>query len=266
MANNLQVLEPWNYEKSVETTKGLVSAYKKVSLDLVRELHAARQALSNAGYRTDKNRIAGTSNADLVSNETRLQPISTIKTFEDYLSEIGIAKATAFRWLALYIPSEDRLLTVEEAKERIEQRYQELRRQVVSHIGNDKWRPDGWVQAFESRYRKELHEADLSRIAMADEFDTTYIDDGGQIWLFDQPYLETLAERIGSYNADPRTYMRLCKTYEQETTKDVAIQKQVSIFQLTKAALEDVSEAARPEVARFVAELLIRDAAGTLKY
>lgn len=248
MANNLQVLEPWKYEKSVETTKALVSTFRKVSLDLVRELYSARQALEPR------------------SRSAIGQFCPMAKTWQDFCGDIGLSKRTANYWLSLYIPDEDRLLTVEEAKERIEQRYQELRRQVVSHIGNDKWRPDGWVQAFESRYRKELHEADLSRIAMADEFDTTYIDDGGQIWLFDQPYLETLAERIGSYNADPRTYMRLCKTYEQETTKDVAIQKQVSIFQLTKAALEDVSEAARPEVARFVAELLIRDAAGTLKY
>lgn len=260
MVNNLKVLEPWNYDKSVETSKTLVSAYKKVSLDLVRELYAAHEALSNQGYRTDKNRIPDALNADLVTNVTRLH------TFEEYLDEIGLNKMTASRWLALYIPSEDRLLTVEEAKERIETRYRELRRQVVSHIGDDSWRPDGWIQAFENRYRKELHEADLNRIAMADSFDTTYIDAGGQSWLFDQPYLETLAERIGSYNADPRTYMRLCKTYEKETTKDVAIQKQVSIFQLTKAALEDVSEAARPEVTRFVAELLMRDAAGTLKY
>lgn len=248
MANNLQVLEPWNYDKSVETSKTLVSAYKKVSLDLVRELFYAKQALEPQGRSA-----VGTF-------------VPTVKSWENYCEEIGLVKRTADRWLALYIPSEDRLLTVEEAKERIETRYQELRRQVVSHIGDDSWRPDGWIQAFENRYRKELHEADLNRIAMADSFDTTYIDAGGQIWLFDQPYLETLAERIGSYNADPRTYMRLCKTYEKETTKDVAIQKQVSIFQLTKAALEDVSEAARPEVTRFVAELLMRDAAGTLKY
>lgn len=32
--------------------------------------------------------------------------------------------------------------------------------------------------------------------------------------------------------------MRLCKAYEKDTTKVVPIQKQVSIFQLTKAALD----------------------------
>ena len=165
MANNLQVLELWNYEKSVETTKTLVSAYKKVSLDLVRELYAAHEALSNPGYRTDRNRIPDTSNADLVTNVTRLH------TFEEYLSEIGINKMTASRWLALYIPSEDRLLTVEEAKERLEARYQELRQLVVSHVGNDSWRPEGWVQAFENRYRKELREMKLAQIAEADSFD-----------------------------------------------------------------------------------------------
>ncbi len=258
MANGLKVLEPWNYEKSVEAGKALISAFRKVSLDLVRELYVAHEALSCQGYRSDKNRILDASNADFVPNGTRLQ------TFEGYCEDIGLSRKTAYNWLALYIPEEDRLLTVEEAKERIEARYQELRQLVVEHIGDSSWRPEGWIKAFETRYQKELRAAELERIAMADEFDN-YIDEGGQIWLFDQPYLETLAERIGSYNADPRTYMRLCTTYEKDACRDVDIRKQVSVFQLTKAALEDISEAARPEVTRFVAELLLKDAAGVLE-
>lgn len=247
MANDLQVLETWNYEKSVETTKALVSTFRKVSLDLVRELYIARQALEPRG-RT----ASGTF-------------VPMVKSWEQYCNDIGLIKRTADRWLALYIPEEDRLLTAEEANELLEQRYQELRKLVVEHIGDSSWRPEGWIKAFETRYQKELRSAELERIAMADEFDN-YIDEGGQIWLFDQPYLETLAERIGSYNADPRTYMRLCTTYEKDACRDVDIRKQVSIFQLTKAALEDISDAARPEVTRFVAELLMRDAAGTLTY
>lgn len=249
MANDLQVLEPWNYQKSVETAKSLVKSFRKIGLDLVRELYAAHEALSNPGFRSD-----------LGTNVPRLIP----QTWEQYCDDIGLVKRTADRWLALYIPQEDRLLTVEEAKDLLEQRYRELRKLVVEHIGDSSWRPEGWIKAFETRYQKELHEAELNRIALADRFDQ-YIDEGGQIWLFDQPYLETLAERIGSYNADPRTFMRLCKAYEKDTSKVVPIQKQVSIFQLTKAALEDISDAARPEVTRFVAELLLKDAAGVLE-
>ena len=260
MANNLQVIEPWNYERSVETSKALVTAFRKISLDLVRELYAAHEALSCQGFRSDKNRISDTPNADFSSNEPKLVP----QTWEGYCEAVGLPLATAKRWLALYVPEEDRLLTVEEAKERIEQRYQELRQLVVEHIGDPSWRPEGWIRPFENRYQKELHDAQLERIAMADSFDN-YIDEGGQIWLFDQPYLETLAERISSYNADPRTYKRLCETYERESCRDVNIRKQVSIFQLAKAALEDISDAARPEVTRFVAELLLKDAAGTLE-
>lgn len=249
MANDLQVLEPWNYQKSVETAKSLVKSFRKIGLDLVRELYAAHEALSNPGFRSD-----------LGTNVPRLNP----QTWEQYCDDIGLVKRTADRWLALYIPQEDRLLTVEEAKDLLEQRYKELRQLVVEHIGDPSWRPEGWIKAFETRYQKELRAAELERIARADEFDN-YIDEGGQIWLFDQPYLETLAERIGSYNADPRTYMRLCTTYEKDACRDVDIRKQVSVFQLTKAALEDISEAARPEVTRFVAELLLKDAAGVLE-
>lgn len=246
MANELQVVKPWNYEKSVENAKGLVSAFRKVSLDLVRELFYAKKALE-----PQSRSAVGTF-------------VPTVKSWENYCNEIGLVKRTADRWLAFYIPEEDRLLTVEEAKDRIEARYQELRQLVVEHIGDPSWRPEGWIRPFENRYQKELHEAELARIAMANSFDN-YIDEGGQIWLFDQPYLETLAERISSYNADPRTYKRLCETYEKDSCRDVNIRKQVSIFQLAKAALEDISDAARPEVTRFVAELLIRDASGTLE-
>lgn len=262
MAKELQVLEPWSYEKSVETSRVLVKAFRKVSLDLVKELHAAREALSNSGFRTDmkaKNRIPDASNADLLPFGSRLH------TFKDYLSDIGLSETTAFRWLALYVPEENRLLTPEEMKQRIEARYQELKSELVSHIGDPSWRPEGWIKAFEARYQKELRDYKLDVIAQATSFDE-YMDEGGQFWLFDQPYLETLSERISSYNTDLVAYQKLCTRYKKDARQDVDIRKQVSIFQLTKAALEDVSELARPEVARFVAELLIKDAAGTLTY
>lgn len=265
MAKELQVLEPWSYEKSVETSRVLVKAFRKVSLDLVRELHAAREALSNSGFRMDlkvKNRIPGASNADLGQNCPRFTPI---KTWEGYCNDIGLSKRTANSWLALYVPDEDRLLSPEEMKERIEARYQELKSELVSHIGDPSWRPEGWIKAFEARYQKELRDYKLDVIAQATSFDE-YMDEGGQFWLFDQPYLETLSERISSYNTDLVAYQKLCTRYKKDARQDVDIRKQVSIFQLTKAALEDVSELARPEVARFVAELLIKDAAGTLTY
>ncbi len=255
---DLQLVEPWNYEKSVENTKALVSTFKKVSLDLVKELYSAREALSAQGFRTDKICILDSQNADFVSNGTRLH------SFEDYLNDIGLAKRTAYNWLALYVPEEERLLTTDEMKERIEARYQELKSELVSHIGDPSWRPEGWIKAFEARYQKELRDYKLDVIAQANSFD--YVDEGGQFWLFDQPYLETLSERISSYNTDLVAYQKLCTKYKKDARQDVDIRKQVSIFQLTKAALEDISELARPEVTRFVAELLIKDAAGTLTY
>lgn len=242
----LQVIEPWNYEKSVETSKVLVSTFKKVSLDLVKELYSARMALEPQGRSA-----VGTF-------------VPTVQTWEGYCEDIGLEKRTANRWLALYVPEEERLLTTEEMKERIEERYQELKSELVSHIGDPSWRPEGWIKAFEARYQKELRDYKLDVIAQANSFD--YVDEGGQFWLFDQPYLETLSERISSYNTDLVAYQKLCTKYKKDARQDVDIRKQVSIFQLTKAALEDISELARPEVARFVAELLIKDAAGTLTY
>lgn len=121
MENELKVLEPWNYEKSVERTKCLVSTFRKVSLDLVRELYVARHALE-----PQERSAVG-------------QFCPAVKTWQEYRDEIGLSKRTANSWLALYLPDQDRLLTVEEAKELLEQRYQELRQLVVEHIGDSSW-------------------------------------------------------------------------------------------------------------------------------
>ncbi len=258
MSKGLQLVEPWNYEKSVEITKSLVSTFKKISLHLVKELYSAREALSAQGFRTDKICILDSQNADLG------QDCPKFYTWEGYCNDIGLSKRTANSWLALYVPEEQRLLTSDEMKDRIEERYQELKGELVSHIGDPSWRPEGWIKAFEARYQKELRDQKLDMIAQANSFD--YVDEGGQFWLFDQPYLETLSERISSYNTDLIAYKKLCTKYQKDARADVDIRKQVSIFQLTKAALEDISELARPEVTRFVAELLIKDAAGTLTY
>jgi len=114
MPKNKEIIpanKPWTYEESVETARPLVAMYKKVSLDLVRELYAAREALSNSGFRTDRtlsNSGLGSNSEvkNLVTNVTRSQ------TFKDFLNDIGLPKATAYSWLALYSPQEDKLYTL----------------------------------------------------------------------------------------------------------------------------------------------------------
>jgi hypothetical protein len=79
----------------------MVVRWRYVTLELVAELYQAREALSHPGKRSD-----------LVTDDTRLQ------TWSQYLTDVGLHRMTAHRWLERYLPEEQKLLTTEEAEER----------------------------------------------------------------------------------------------------------------------------------------------------
>jgi len=107
---------------------------------LVKELHIAQNALANSGHRSDL---------------TSCQNGTRFLTFEDYLSEVGIKRRTAYNWLFLYDPQEDRLLEPEEARARRDQMLEEMFREIEKHSRkNPDWRPEGWNSQLERAYRK----------------------------------------------------------------------------------------------------------------
>lgn len=249
---------PWNYETSVENGKRLMSDVKRCTLELVRELHAAHKALSLSGYRSDlphdKNSIPSALNADLVPNGTRLT--SSAHTFEEYCDAINLPKRTAYNWLKLYLPDEDRMLTAEELRKQIEDRYKEGKRQILAHAGDSDWRPDNWPKAFESRYQEE------TRLQLAAQKEYASGFSGPQMWLFDEPYLRRLSERVAGYNEDLVEYKTFCERVKPTACPYVPIQKQVNVYKLVKAAVEDFAPGVRRDIARFVARTLLRDASG----
>ena len=78
--------------------KNLTYRWKNLTVEIVRELHQARAELSSQGARTD-----------LVTNVT--------KSWNQYVSDCGIERMTAHRWLERYIPEQDKLLSTEEYQE-----------------------------------------------------------------------------------------------------------------------------------------------------
>lgn len=262
MADGITIKKtPWDYETSVENSKRLMSDVKRCTLELVRELHAAHKALSLSGYRSDlphdKNSIPSALNADLGTNVPRLRPlIEASHTWEQYCDDIGIVKRTANRWLKLYLPAEDRMLTAEELRRQIDGQYQEGKRQILAHAGDSDWRPDNWPKAFESRYQEETR----LQLAIQKEYASAFA--GPQMWLFDEPYLRRLSERVAGYNEDLVEYRSFCERVEPTACPDVPVQKQVNVYKLVKAAVEDFAPAVRRDVARFVAQTLLRDASG----
>lgn len=148
------MLTTWNYERSVETVSAKLKEWKTVSLrketltvEIVKELHEAREQLSNSGFRSD-----------LVPNDTRL------KTWANYLEAVGLARRTVHRWLESYDPEEQKLLTDEEleARKRETRRLEMEREQATKDKVDERIKkgyiPDDWDDEAEEAYRKRLEQ------------------------------------------------------------------------------------------------------------
>lgn len=150
---------PWKYEESVEVAKGLVGTAFRCTLDLVRELYAAREALSQSGYRSDipQKDISKNSSNLVQFAQGYTKPIQ-LHTFQNYLNDIGLSRRTAYYWLSLYSPREDKLYSPEELKEKVLALFQEVRERRKDEYA---WEPDGWTPALEAKYRKWLEQTEL---------------------------------------------------------------------------------------------------------
>jgi hypothetical protein len=230
-----KAMEPWSYEKSVAIAKHQFNMSEKYKLDLVRELYAARMALSNQGFRSD-----------FVSNETKLT------SFDEYLKEAGIPKATAYRWLILYVPKENRMLTTEEFKARKLLEFEGLIKQLEASVGRPAdWRPEGWCTACENYYQSKMKQKKHLEIAQRQVFD--------QAELFNREYLSSLSDRFDV--ASPEEILefgRLCEDMKPYAVKAVPVPKQVRVVKLVEAALAEFQPSVRKEVGKFVAEMIIR--------
>lgn len=152
---------PWKYEESVEVAKSLVGTAFKCTLDLVRELYAAREALHNERFRSD---VAGgkmyrsivTTGDNFAGSGSDAE--KQFHTFQDYLTDIGLSPRTARYWLSLYSPREDKLYSPEELKQKVLALFQEVRERRKDEYA---WEPDGWTPALEAKYRRWLEQTEL---------------------------------------------------------------------------------------------------------
>jgi hypothetical protein len=90
-------LDKFNPQQSAEILKVKIGNYSKMTVEIVEELHKAKDFYSNRGRRTD-----------LLTNGSKLN------SFKDFLEYIGLYEQKAYRWLERYVPQENKLLTYEE--------------------------------------------------------------------------------------------------------------------------------------------------------
>jgi hypothetical protein len=238
MEKNLQKISSnWDYDESVKTTKFLVSQFKKCSLDIVRELYWARENLSAPGYRSDL-KIETTSCKMAQGNE--------LHTFAEYLEEIGLSRRTAYNWLSLYSPTEDKLYSVEEMKLKISNLFEEVYNLRKS---NPQYKPAGWDNKQELAYQKweeKAHPNFLSEDVVQKEYKE-----------FDREYLNILSKTMDNPTPDDiMRQMELCKKYQDVATKEAPVQDQMHIVRYVEKALEMFDEDKRADIALSIAKVL----------
>ena len=88
-------IDSWNMESAVEKLRPKVERLRKASVDVARDLFIAHEALAQRG------------------GDRRSEDAQTFG-FCDFLGLVGLSKKTAYLWLKLYDPVEDKVRTPEE--------------------------------------------------------------------------------------------------------------------------------------------------------
>ncbi len=143
-------IDTWNMEKAVQTIAPKVEQLKKISVEVVRELWIAHEALARRGgdRRSEDAQIFG---------------------FCNFLELVGISKKTAYMWLKLYDAANDRVLTPEEyslvnaksANPAIDNGH-EVR---VAHAMATGERMDGWTEEDEKEFKTRSANARFAELA-----------------------------------------------------------------------------------------------------
>lgn len=237
MANEVIKANEWDYEKSVLEVRPLVESYRKLTIELIRKLYFAQQALSNQGNRSD-----------LTSSHLRRGS----QTFEEYLKAIGLPKPTAYRWLFLYDSENDRLLEPDEARARRDQMLEQMFREIQAHAKkNPSWRPEEWTAPLERAYQKWLNELKTLNAIEQKGYE--------QAELFSREYLRMIARQLQE-DPSPEEMLyqeELCVKYEKVVTPLVRVEQQISIARIVEKSVVMFPAEARAAVARSVAKIVM---------
>lgn len=237
MTNEVIKANEWDYEKSVLEVKPLVASYRKLTIDLIRKLYFAQQALSSPGYRSD-----------LTSCHDAQGP----KSFEGYLLDVGIPKRTAYNWLFLYDVDNDRLLEPDDARARRDQMLEQMFKEIQTHAKkNPAWRPEGWTAPLERAYQKWLNELKVLNSIEQKGFE--------QAEMFSREYLRILAQQMQE-DPSPEEMLyqeELCIKYEHVVTPLVRVEQQISIARIVEKSIVMFPAEARAAVARSVAKIVM---------
>lgn len=149
-------IDNWDYDQSVKETAKKVAQYRRLSLEIVREIFIANQWFAVHG-----------SNQFLTKSGEDVPFGTSSKTFSTYLDEIGLPRRTAYNWLERFVPEENRLLSPEELKAAKQQRALddwEAQQKRLDQFRDTGEKPVGWSAADDSAWMRDAGERALTMV------------------------------------------------------------------------------------------------------
>lgn len=257
-----RLLTVWNYDDAVQQLKPMIADLHKRTLNVVKLLYRANKELASPGARTDKKITAN------AKTSCQMAQGSKAKTFEQFLEDIDLPRRTAYNWLALYDPDEDRLLSTDEAKERALAIRDALFEDVRAHrtSGQPDWRPERWNDRLESQYKIWLIEKGYDELPEPEYYgtllppsDEIYI---GEFGTFNRTYFDDIAIRVARRTRGDGAirFSTLVDRVGKRVPKGIEARFVARIPEMALAGLEEFPPETRKEIAILCAEVF-RDAA-----
>lgn len=292
---DLEKLEAeWTYDSAVEKLKPMVINWAKKTLEVARELYIANKKLSNSGYRSDlispqMRRGSGELNdltcAHLSIGSDNLSSLTCVPadkgyneqpcTFKDFCDAVGIPYSTARRWLALYDPDKDYLLTTEEYKDErtkeLDAFYESVRKKrekIAGYIPEAKdidlkWNRNitAWTDTVEGRFQawlvnKGYKDLDPSKLLPA----APVPDDYDEFGLFGFEYLDSLAKKCTKKvsGEGAKEYLNMTKEYGPRIPKGVDTRNILRIPVIVEAEFDDLDTFQKKETAKVLSEIILK--------
>ena len=292
---DLEKLEAeWSYKEAVERVKPMVVNWAKKTLDVARELYIANKKLSNSGYRSDltssqMRRGSGTqgdltlcnfarSSEDVTALTCCMDTIGSsniVHTFKEFCATVGISYNTANRWLALFDPDKDYLLTTEEYKDErtkeLDSFYESVRKKrekIAGYIPESKdinlrWNRNitSWTDTVEGRFQawlvdKGYKDLDPSKLLPAAPASEDYDEFG----LFGFEYLDSLAKKCTKKvsGEGAKEYLNMTKEYGPRIPKGVDTRNILRIPVIVEAEFDDLDTFQKKETAKVLSEIILK--------
>ena len=289
-----QLEKEWSFDSAVERIKPMAESWAKKTYEIARELYIANKKLSNSGYRSDLKELtsakSGQGSGALTScksaqgsEEANGETSSMCRqgyddqfyTFKDFCEAVKVPYRTAQKWISLYDPDKDYLLTTEEYKDErtkeLDSFYESVRKKREKIAGyipeakdiNLKWNRNitSWTDTVEGRFQawlvdKGYKDLDPSKLLPAAPASEDYDEFG----LFGFEYLDSLAKKCTKKvsGEGAKEYLNMTKEYGPRIPKGVDTRNILRIPVIVEAEFDDLDTFQKKETAKVLSEIILK--------